>query len=448
MREEAFLAVAVPSAAVACIELDGRSGRWMEVLFDLHHLDARGETRVSLHDSLAAPCGEQALSGEVVRRLLYLTAPWDGRADDFELRLEDANALRAGLIYQMRGERRRGVIRATLPADDVDAGHGLSSLLFLWSYADEVFGSAGDYAWAPVAAARAALEPNPARAYGLRNPTLRFYVEAYGMAGVPLHSMICAYRTDDGQLARSWEGTLQVPEARCGLVAELDVGALPAGSYALHIELKPAAGGRRGAAIRAGGRFQMLWRAGSWVRTGEQWLDEARLLLDASEVEAFRRLEIGQREVFLDRFWSAVDGPVTAAFDGPTRVRYRERVAHADRRFGGRVRGSQTDRGRALVRFGEPNEIRKELMPREQDRIASFLQREIDDAERGDAGAPVRRSPHDTSAYEVWYYVTWGESLFPADEPPTRGRSLEFVFVDELGNGEYQLVYTNLYGGL
>jgi GWxTD domain-containing protein len=449
MHPEAYLVLAVPTAAVACVEREGEPGRWMEVRFDLHHLDTRGAVRLSLHDSLTAPCGEAPRADEVIRRLLYLTAPWAERPDAFELRLEDANALRTGLIYQVRGEHRRGLLRAALPPDDVDGACGLSSPLFLWGYAREAFRRAGDYVWAPVVAARPALEPNPARTYGLHNPTLRFYVEAYGLGGVPVTSLVRAYRAADGELVRSWEGTLRVPEDRCGLLAELDVRALPAGSYVLQVEFQPAAGPRRGEYLQTGGRFQMLWRAESWLRTEAQWVDEARLLLAPEALAAFRRLEPGAREALLDSFWTQVDGPVAATtFDGPTEVRYRERVAYADRRFGGRVRGSQSDRGRVHVRFGEPDEIHKELMPRQADRIAFFLEREIDDADRGDTGAPVRRSPHDTSAYEVWYYVNWGEPLFPADEPPTRGRSLEFIFVDELGNGEYQLIYTNLYGGI
>jgi hypothetical protein len=35
----------------------------------------------------------------------------------------------------------------------------------------------------------------------------------------------------------------------------------------------------------------------------------------------------------------------------------------------------------------------------------------------------------------------------PAWSPPSHGASLEFVFVDRLGTGDYRLIQTNLLGG-
>jgi GWxTD domain-containing protein len=144
-----------------------------------------------------------------------------------------------------------------------------------------------------------------------------------------------------------------------------------------------------------------------------------------------------------------VDGfSLAGTSSGPARTLFAERVRAADARFGGLRRGSLTDRGRVYVRYGEPDEVHKELLPTEENQIASFLDREVSDDERMEAGSFVRRSPLDASAYEVWYYAYWGEPLIPGQEPPARGRSLEFVFVDELGNGQYRLIYSNLFGGL
>jgi len=101
------------------------------------------------------------------------------------------------------------------------------------------------------------------------------------------------------------------------------------------------------------------------------------------------------------------------------------------------------------VRFGEPDEIHKELMPLERDRIAYYLQREIDAAQRSDTGDPMRRSTEDTSSYEVWTYTSWGRPLFSREgSVPTHGRPLQFIFVDELGTGQYKLIYSNLKDGL
>ena len=43
--------------------------------------------------------------------------------------------------------------------------------------------------------------------------------------------------------------------------------------------------------------------------------------------------------------------------------------------------------------------------------------------------------------------MSWGAPLLPdRGTPLSKGRSLEFIFVDDLGTGDYRLTYSNVFG--
>ncbi|MFH1143483.1 MAG: GWxTD domain-containing protein [Candidatus Eisenbacteria bacterium] len=448
---ETFFCLALPQPALQCAgSLPGESGR-VQIELSLTDVDAAGNRLLERSQRLDLPCPggdngvpEDALRGDL-DRLVYLRVPRDGDTPEFELCVEDLNAVRAGLLYQMRDEKKRGLVHARYPAADIRDSVGLSGCLFLWQFDPQAYELQGGFWISEAEGRRAELIPHPARMYGLRNPAVRLYLEAYGLDGEAVDVVTTVSHWQQEAPLYADTTRLRLPASRSALVRELDVSGLAAGSYTVAVGVSPHGGGT--ALHRAAGEFQMLWRAESWTQSQQQLLGNASLLLTEEELLRFGELPPGEREVLASRFWVGIDGP-QGDMDGPTQGLFRQRVETADGRFGGRVRGSQTDRGKVFVRFGEPDEVHKELLPRESDRIAFFLEREIDDAERSDAGSPRRRSPEETSAYEVWYYVSWGAPLLPQAEPPNRGRPLEFIFVDELGTGDYRLIHTNVFGGM
>ena len=450
-RSEIYFVLAVPQREVQCVPLSEGAGSCMQLELLLTDLGPQGQALLERSQSLEVPCAEEDTAGpgggEPAWRdcLVYLRAPWGRSTPAFSLRLEDRNAVRAGLLYKLKDEKRRGEVSAVSPVADVRDGVGLSGCLFLWDFLPNGYESRSGFWIASGEEARAGLTPHPGRFFGSRNAVLRFYLEAYGLDGDSLEVTTGITRAGVAEPLFRDVGRVKLPAAWSSLARELDVRSLPAGSYLLTVEV--ARRGSEEPVYRAAAGFQMLWRPESWMRLEREWLEEASLILDESQLETFRSLLPGEREVMEEGFWAAVDG-AHGQVAGPTRLLFRERLAHADKRFGGRVRGSQTDRGRVYVRFGEPDEVQKELLPKERDRIAAFLHRELDEAERSDAGSPLPMRAQDTSAYEVWTYVSWGQPLFPAAGNPARGRPLEFVFVDKLGTGEYRLIYTNLHGDL
>jgi GWxTD domain-containing protein len=122
--------------------------------------------------------------------------------------------------------------------------------------------------------------------------------------------------------------------------------------------------------------------------------DEERGIYDGLSVDGKRN--------YLRRFWAKRD-PAPGTTENEAKDLYYGRIAEANKRFreGGaaQVEGWHTDRGRILLRYGEPDER----------------------LNRPQSGT--------TPPYEVWKY--------------TRTRARKFVFLDETRFGHYALLYTD-----
>src|SRR6185503_17321066 len=123
---------------------------------------------------------------------------------------------------------------------------------------------------------------------------------------------------------------------------------------------------------------------------------------DHSELEVYSGLTVQGKLRFLREFWRRRD-PTPATPKNETEEGFYDRIAQANRRFreggGAEVPGWRTDRGRVLVRYGDPDDVRREPQ-----------------------SGPDR-------PWEAWKY--------------TRQRNLKFVFLDMTRMGHYSLVYSN-----
>ena len=94
--------------------------------------------------------------------------------------------------------------------------------------------------------------------------------------------------------------------------------------------------------------------------TPRAWADgPVRWLMLPAETRQFRRLRSdGEAAIFVEEFWRRRDADPTEPGNA-ARERFEARVAAADRQYGElEVRGSLTDRGRALVLLGPPSLLR------------------------------------------------------------------------------------------
>ena len=167
------------------------------------------------------------------------------------------------------------------------------------------------------------------------------------------------------------------------------------------------------------------------------------ILLETDEWERFRNLDPGSQESWLQKFWRTHEGSA-----GPyLQEKFHKRVALADQLFRSSDRGALTDQGRVFVRFGEPDDITKELNPQEEDWIYNYLNRAISQDEADYVGGRPKRNPNDHSSYIVWDYINRGDPILPHWGTTSGGHSLKFIFLDDHGTGYYRLIYSTLFGG-
>ncbi|MEO6463852.1 MAG: GWxTD domain-containing protein, partial [Candidatus Eisenbacteria bacterium] len=287
--------------------------------------------------------------------------------------------------------------------------------------------------------------PNPDRIYGLYAPVARAYFEVRPPAGAVAapSTMIARVRSLDGLVLAVVDSVrIEESEAWSGRFG-FDVSSLPAGAYDLEVEVV-----RGASTARSTNRFNVAWRAESWERDPREFLEEAHFLLDDPDLEArYAEYTAGEQEAYLDRYWARRD-PTPLSAQNEERDKFYERVRHANEHFGiaGVVRGMLSDRGRIYVRYGEPDEIRQQVMPTGNQSLQQVA-REIATVDDDPASIQLRRSAgvgSDERAFELWTYIRVLGSQVERREGGSQRRMVrKFVFVDEEGYGNYTLRYSS-----
>ena len=222
----------------------------------------------------------------------------------------------------------------------------------------------------------------------------------------------------DGRLVVATPATGSAVSAGGGrIAASIDLSGLPPGTYSLGLAI-----GAGGDTVTRLATFRMTgFETGRLVAAAtsgegpppDMFSDatEARLdslfaplvyIAEGNEMQVYPGLTVPGKLRFLREFWRRRD-PSPGTPENETQVGFYERIKQADRRFreggGAEVPGWRTDRGRVLIRYGEPDDVRR--MPQS---AADF-------------------------PWEAWKY--------------TRERNLKFVFLDRTRLGHYSLIYSN-----
>ena len=256
------------------------------------------------------------------------------------------------------------------------------------------------------AATRPVLTPSQASLY--------YYLELYPEEAGTATLIARVLGADGRELIAAQPLEVEVPEAGGVASSGLNLTGLPPGDYRLELVVRVPVGEVRreaefvmasfdtDAALAQGAAEQ----PSRFTYSTEAQLDSASgpllYIMEAAERGVYGDLSVEGKRNYLERFWARRDPtPGTAANEAADD--FYARVAEADRRFreGGAAAtpGWRTDRGRILLRYGEPALILREPVPRGQ------------------------------RPWEVWRYAT--------------GRGLKYVFVDETGIGNWALVYTD-----
>ncbi|MCW5982613.1 MAG: GWxTD domain-containing protein [Bryobacteraceae bacterium] len=148
----------------------------------------------------------------------------------------------------------------------------------------------------------------------------------------------------------------------------------------------------------------------------QRWLDEeVAFIIAPDERNAFRKLTgDAERDRFIEQFWERRD-PTAGTPENEFRTEHYRRLGYADQRFlvPSGAAGRKTDRGRAYILWGPPDEI-----------------------ESHPAGVRYRRPPEqgggwtETFPFEQWRY-RWLEGV---------GADVILEFVDSTGTGDYRAV--------
>jgi GWxTD domain-containing protein len=194
-------------------------------------------------------------------------------------------------------------------------------------------------------------------------------------------------------------------------------------------------------------RFSIGWKGETWLRSAAEANDEVHFLLLADAEEAFVRMHPGEQEAFLDEFWRVRDPSPTTAFNEALET-FRTRIRYANSVFTrpGVERGMFSDMGRVYIRYGEPFEILKQVVPAGESTLERQLQEIMLSEDRKPTDVAQKGLGGDMRPFEVWIYE--GDIPLPFDADPraaNRGRSkrrILFLFVDDQMNGLYRLRYS------
>jgi GWxTD domain-containing protein len=375
---------------------------------------------------------------------------------ELAVKLVDEKTLKPGLFNQMRNVKMRGVASGWIEIHDFGGSQmGLSDLALVRSVrvaGQEAFGRHGvDF------------DPNASRLYGLVLPAVRCYLEVYaGSAFSEGTSFLVRTRVlDRGEVPVLERKTRMVPKGASFVVVDelpLRPREIAPGRYFLDVGVFNEST-REMASVRRS--FDIIWSVTSWGQDPEALLQEMALLMRDSEYRELTNLSAGAREVYLAEYWRDLDpDPDTA--QNEALIAFRQRVIHADRQFESTLqRGVLTDRGRIYVRYGPPDDIAFEYSsagfgldgtservagPGERATLsnrpsASFLgsdefrEGDVSDVSGQTGGANIK-----AKSLEVWTYDGPGRPLSKIELDADSHRGLKFIFADEMGDGNYQLI--------
>jgi GWxTD domain-containing protein len=368
-------------------------------------------------------------------QILVLREPLDLRTRSVEVEIEDMHARKRGLLYLFTGKRRNGKAGGDIdPPGFVNKPFALSDVQFTWEVRKAEPGGSFEKNGFEVV-------PNPSRSYGLLQPRLTVYYEVYDLRErepgpstyVVRHELV----DPEGNVLPTLPDTVVSNSGEWVKVASFDLTKLSTGEYLLRAIVDHPESGERAVGERS---FNLLWKSEFWAMTEQDILDEARVLFQEEEYEQFQGMSAGDRALYVDKFWRDAD-PTPGTSSNELREEFKRRVGYANNQFHSQIKGMLTDRGRLYIRFGEPDEIQRELLPTG----GSQLDQQVGSLTKENITGSLLATNDviDTRPYEIWTYTRQGTPLFPERERTTTVTGLRFVFVDETGTGHYVLRYSS-----
>ena len=424
--------VRIPPSTIAALETDNQGAGELRVIVDLR--SAYGSRHQTAEQSIALVAADTSRGFGRVVALPFRTKPGTQK---LKVRIEDAKSKKKGLAYTGRSAREACELTGEyeLPGPGKQTRE-LSEPEFVWAIHDS--GRAGAFQ----RGGRTVI-PNPERLYGLLDSTLQVAFTARSNDSLRVWHWRATIADARGTVLEQSEG--DGAEGRwLEATSAMDVGDLPAGGYDLQL-----AAWQEGDAqpLQRKARFGIAWEVGSWMRDASQAQDLVHFLLSAPDEDKFLALNPGEQERVLADLWARRD-PTPGTPRNEFREDFLKRIATANARYtrASIGPGMYSDMGRVYIRYGEPSEVVREVIPAGDETLSQFIQqlqysegRDLGDVAQPGIGGDMR-------PFELWVYE--GDIPLPPDADLNTNRNqrirrLVFLFVDEHGLGDYRLRYSN-----
>lgn len=378
-----------------------------------------------------------SLLGEVYS--LGLTAP-PGKYT-FRVLLEDMNVERMGLVYKMKNQMKQGEVDGTVDMGDwLFRNPALSGLEFAWSINGATEGS-------PFRKGPYDVQPQPSAYFGHFQDVVSVYYEIYDdlpRAEGKQFTLSTHVMNADGDTVFTSMDSLRVTEGTAWPHAlAIDVSEFVAGHYQMVLTFEDAAGT---SLAQTQDGFDVLWSLDSWGADAVDLYEAtASTLLPSDSLLIFRQLPMGEKERWIERLWRGAD-PTPDTGENESRNEFRRRVSYANARYSVFERGMFSDRGRVYIRYGEPDEVKIELIPVGESSLGHVIQDTQIPTATKQKISNTQTGVADERPYEVWTYDSRGNELVQRFSSHERVAGLKFIFVDDQGYGEYTLKYSSTSG--
>jgi len=269
--------------------------------------------------------------------------------------------------------------------------------------------------------------PNPGRDVLGSSPEINSYIEIYNAKTLSADGLNVTYIVENAgnrEVFRINREKKAYSDAMVEYIS-IPVGALPTGVYYFTIKVEPVSGTETSAVVKKKKIYVSNYeipptaidefyenlpfeRSEFATMTEEQVetsFEQIQYITSDYEKDVWDKCQtIGAKQRFLYTFWQSRNTDTTKPYNQALEE-YRVRIQYANKhfRFGLNKEGWRTERGRVYLQYGPPSEIESHVRVGEE------------------------------PAYDKWMYHDYQGGI-------------EFVFVDFLSNGRYQLVHSNAMG--
>jgi GWxTD domain-containing protein len=235
--------------------------------------------------------------------------------------------------------------------------------------------------------------PNPSHSYDEVHGRMRMTFYLYGPDNPePVSYEISIVVTNDlDEEVFSILDTLDQQGWRSSYTEEVLVAAWAVGSYGIEIEATELT---KGETETARGSVEVLTSLADWDVGYSDMLEKIEYIASRQEMSELEDSPPEERRRKWKEFWKKRD-PTPETARNEYQIEYFRRIRYANERFTTFVEGWKTDMGRIYIQYGDPDMVDSEAV-----------------------GSTMK-------SWEIWYYYS------------LRTR---FIFVDEMGFGEYELV--------